>query len=400
MHNTLQLFREKMVIHFPWIMLVLILIISVTINDKKLITNIYRVLACLPILFLIKVDDFKNLSCNKFNYLFMLLLGYTALTLGWNISDNTDNLAARLVTTFLFFYLIYLIVIYNPKKLFSIEKLYILSGFLFLIMVPFYNEIQNLLKVGGMTHSAFTHHSPLGWLLGTVTLICFYNYFFSDNKKNKYVYLSTTCLFLIATFINQSRGGILVATGGMVGIFFIGLNNKNMKKVLSLFIAALISISVLFVLFEPFFMKLIARADAGRFVIYQNAWQAINESWLYFIFGHGASANPANYIGTFKAVNYHNLYLDTWFHSGLIGVTLLVLCVSYRLFSVIRKKTKHNVWDAVLLGIIIGTMTDGGRFYTYPGPLLLCLITPLLLSNFYEQAMKNVQQKQSTLQAA
>ena len=359
----------------PWLLIVLLFVSTFLLPDKKMVTNIYRVLVCIPVLFMVNLQDCKVFFKNKQFLLLSVLLLYTALTLLWSPPDKITNILGRLITTMLLVYLFFCLRRYDSSRLKKMPALYLVAGTISIVMIL--SNWEGLIAIDRWTlpYGVLDHHAPLSWFMAVCFIISIYSYF--DSATHKVIYLVMSLLFSVLVFLSQSRGGILMLLLGLL----ICLYHFNRYKVIKVSLALLIVFLVVSSFFGfDYVLELFARADAGRFVIYENAWHGISLRWFDFVFGHGAGSDTSNMIGSFEADHYHNLYLNTWYLTGLIGLILTLLVMFWRVIFILGKGGNYCLWDVIVVSMLVSFMFDGSRIYAYPSAMMFCFLIPLTLA--------------------
>lgn len=132
--------------------------------------------------------------------------------------------------------------------------------------------------------------------------------------------------------------------------------------------------------------ELVLRGDTGRFAIYSAVWCRMQDAF-YFTFGHGLFATealPEDEAGS-MAFHAHSMYVATFYHGGVVGLTFLLSVLFIGLQRAWRcfKWQRDPVWLALLLFGIVGLMFDGSmplRMMTVTRIEPLILIFPLAMA--------------------
>jgi len=132
---------------------------------------------------------------------------------------------------------------------------------------------------------------------------------------------------------------------------------------------------------------LVLRGDTGRFAIYSAVWCRMQDAFS-FTFGHGLFATealPEDEAGS-MAFHAHSMYVATFYHGGVLGLTFLFALLviglerAWRCFAVQR----DPVWLVLLLFGIVGLMFDGSmplRLMTVTRIEPLIVIFPLAMAS-------------------
>ena len=365
----------------PWFLLCTLFLSAAIIDNQKLVTNIFRVVVCIPIFFMLKIDDVKIFVGNRFFQLLIVLFIYTAISLFWSQSDKTVNILGRLLTTVILVYLIFLVYQYRPDNFQKFGELYLLAGLISIIAIlTHWDGIQSLDR-WSISYGVFNHHAPLAWYMATCALIALHASIQSDQNRQLKALLFFG--FFVMVLLSQSRGGLVVLLFGIFFIlFFCGCKKKyfSIRFLSGCMLTVVATVLILHFVDSDYFKDLLERADAGRFYIYENAYNKITSNWFVFFFGHGAASLSDNMIGRFQADHYHNLYLNTWYFTGLLGLLLTLILLLWNFFILPIKGRIWSVWDAIVAAMLIGFLFDGSRIYGYPSAMMFCFIIPLVLS--------------------
>lgn len=169
----------------------------------------------------------------------------------------------------------------------------------------------------------------------TAYLMCFMlpfvYYFFSIQKRvlHKIFFLSLIGLTVLSVALSGSRGGIIV-----LGIVVISMMVLFRDVKMSIVMAAMIPIAIVFLWDNPFFQETISRlsqlsersledASSNRFDIWRNIFRTMISNPLYFLMGTGF--NTATIVG--QGSNAHNMYLKVALELGVFGLLLFVATI-------------------------------------------------------------------------
>jgi len=156
------------------------------------------------------------------------------------------------------------------------------------------------------------------------------------SQKNS-VLMMCTIFLAICILLTQSRGGTLAL---LIALSVLTLL-KSPKLFISMVFVSLL-VALVYWLFEAAqFEKLFQRGSAGRSKIYQILLERVSGHELL---GLGAAADETIYFSkTFTSGHTHNIYLATYFHLGIIGLSihLAILTVS-AYFALIVFKIKKD----------------------------------------------------------
>ena len=193
--------------------------------------------------------------------------------------------------------------------------------------------------------------------------------------------LSTDRMLVIAAFgvsgililLTQSRGP-LIAFGLTV---LVGLMLLRYYKILicgAIFAAIIMADFYLFnqdgssaLALDGYYEHIISALNrkSHRLEIWQLAWELIQKRPIT---GYGMQAIfPYGYAG----VNPHNLFISTWYYTGVVGFVLLIATTIFALVNLYkyRNQTLGFIGFLMLLNGVIACLTDQGQLMKTPSPL-------------------------------
>lgn len=238
--------------------------------------------------------------------------------------------------------------------------------------------------LGANIYSAFA-------LAGSV-LLCF-----SKSKSDKILSVVALLLTLLIVLLTQSRGA-LIAFGFGVCVLLL-----CKKQYIALLIGGTISASLGFDLWSykfssvailPFdsYYDIILQSlsrRSHRTEIWSLAWDLIQRKpW----FGYGLQANfPYGYAG----VHPHNLFISTWYYTGIFGAVLLVATTIAALINLYKNRHQPLGLAGLLLLAhgIVACLTDQGQLMKSPAPLWFIFWWGVAIAySFNCQKMQKVEQ--------
>lgn len=380
--------KEKVTEKFCWYFLLFLLLISVFIDNGKAVVNFYRVWICIPILLCIRWRDATHFVNDRFVQLFLLLTLWLGISLFWSDSEKLHNMAAKILATLALLYMVFSLVRFQRQKLALAQWVYAFSGLVLIVAI--------YIKWGYIgqyyadnPYGTFVYYNVVAWFLAAAAIVSCSLIF----EERRYARLLAGILFVLLTaavVLFKSRGALLGLLAGSGLLIFWHLWNKfSFKKILFCIFASAGCVYLFYMGWgeqlgvDHYIRGSLQRADAGRFLIYQNAFEAITLSPKTILFGHGIAADPSNVIwDNFTASHWHSIYISTLFFGGITGLFFFLLCVFKRPYEIFIKRAKHNAWDFAVMGIMVTLLFDGNRIYEYPGGMLLAFTLPLFLANF------------------
>ncbi|MET4694130.1 O-antigen ligase family protein [Endozoicomonas lisbonensis] len=389
MLGSIHLIRSKVSEVFCWYFFLFLLFISVFIDNGKAVVNFYRVWVCIPVLLCVRWSDIKGIVNVRFVQYFLALTVWLSLSLLWSDSDKLHNMAAKILATTALLFMIGNLVAHQNIRLIQAEFYYIGSALVLIVMIYLkWGYLGN--DYSGNPLGSFGYYNLVAWFLSAAAIVALSLICNKPRKSTLWLLVAAFIVLLTSVVMFKSRGALLGLLTGCTLLItrlywtvFVSL-----KGILYVLVVST-SIFLLFTLFidtnsmTVYVSDLLSRADAGRFLIYENAYKTITESISTLLFGHGIAADPGNIVWRgMKVAHWHSIYVSTLFFGGLVGLLLFLLCVFKRPYEIYIKKAKPNSWDFVVMGMMVTLMFDGNRIYEYPGGMLLAFTLPLFLANF------------------
>ncbi|MBU4142697.1 O-antigen ligase family protein, partial [Patescibacteria group bacterium] len=174
-------------------------------------------------------------------------------------------------------------------------------------------------------------------------------------KKRRFLWLIISGLLLIVLLFTFSRGGYLGLGAALAVFFMLGWRyfSQPAKKFLAaslvavIFILLLVGWPVLARLASSF--NLAEGSNLGRLAVWQDSWEIIKKN---SIVGVGLGNYPAaiDFSGAYRsAITSHNLYLDIWAETGLLGLLAWLALI----FTAVKEayKARHQN-PVVALGVL------------------------------------------------
>ena len=298
----------------------------------------------------------------KMNFSFGLL-SLMALYICWNIfsvfsSANTSMTLGRITSLVLNYAFIMVCgsCVKTEKELKFLEKAIVLSGWLVLVLMLFYSRVTNEFRVIIVANGQEQDPNELcGFLM--FSIIFYLKNILHYKRPSDCISLIIMMLFV---FLTGSRGGMsAILIAGFSCYLF---ENSAKGKIRNSIFLVLVILIIYMLLMEIMPEELMMRFDldytsndhgAGRF----NIWRIIIEQYAEFDFskkfcGIGAATTrlytPTRHVA-------HNLWIETLFELGIIGLTLLVLL--YFAFARRACIIKSKMYLFVLIGFFIMTLT-------------------------------------------
>jgi len=348
----------------------------VTIDNDKLVINIYRLLICLPILILSRWSDIVCFLKQPFVKRYLLLTTFCLSSLLWSDPGHIKNVFLKLLTITVFLYLIYLVFVYQTSYFYKLDSIYIFLSTTVLSLFILYYFGGNIPAED--TYGVFGNRNEIAWFFAISCVISGYKLI----SEKFDIYLFSIFLITISTvLVIASRASILAV---LVGLLFsiIITPFKPKAKSLLLLLWFICLLTPLHITHDRMTHSLIQRADSGRFEIYSNAFNEITESTMTFFLGHGMATSSRNLLHSDLIIgHWHSIYLNMMYYCGLTGLLLMLYFLFYRFWLLYRNKTTICVWDVVVLSMGVALLFDGNNIYSYPGGVFMSFVLPVFFAN-------------------
>lgn len=240
------------------------------------------------------------------------------------------------------------------------EMLLLLGSVFGLINVlVFYGDSSIFSRLNGI----FVARNPneLGVLFGVMSLLAFCQWLKShDIKQSVHYGLLLACL-LAPLFLSQSRGALLaLLITSLMACYYIGLSKSKM--------ILLAGLSVLCVLILILGLSQTSGFTPDRFgsglrdIIWQEVFsRSVNE---HLLFGIGLEKEGRIIIPDVDVFNHaHNVWLDTFYRTGLVGLTLALIHVFYVLQKFKPSETLTPLYLWLMFGLIASMFDYRGFFW-------------------------------------
>ncbi|MDP0562131.1 MAG: hypothetical protein QS721_07300 [Candidatus Endonucleobacter sp. (ex Gigantidas childressi)] len=368
-------FKQNVSEKYCFAFLFIALISIVTIDNDKLVINIYRLLICLPILTLSRWSDVVCFAKQPFVKRYLLLTIFCLFSLLWSEPGHIKNMFFKILTMTVFLYLIYLVFIYQPSYFRKLDSIYIFLSMTLLSLFILHNLGKDITTED--VYGVFGNKNEIAWFFSISCLIIGHKLIFEKFD----IYLLAVFLISLSTvWVLASRASILAV---LFGLFFslIMVPNRSIVKRLGLLGLGCLLIA-LYISNNNMASSLIERGDSFRFEIYNNAFNKIAESAMTILLGHGIATDSES-LGGYNITfgHWHSIYVSMLYYCGLTGLMLMLYCFFYRFWLLYRKKTIICVWDVVVFAMAIALLFDGNRIYSYPGGVFMSFVLPVFFAN-------------------
>ena len=308
-------------------------------------------------------------------YLFFGLVGWITITGLLSSAPVTEVLKELKPIIYLLFLAAVIFYVSNKKPNFLVHFFYVLlisasiSGFI--LTYEFYqprhwNFLIRLRGSGAISNSIW-----VGAVYGSAALSSIILFLHQKTFAQQSCALLLGVIPLLVMLLSQSRGPMVAF---VIALIYTLVLYRNRRAALMAAVMIILGILVVANFGNLSEQTRIFGGDSYRLGIWSNA---INEISKAPLFGHGIAEDTKNFIDSRTFDHYHNVYLSLAFHSGFIGLALLLALTIYPLIS---HKTIHTttIRPLLLFGMVY-MLFDGNRLFTSPKELWLIFWIPLLL---------------------
>ncbi len=353
-------YREEKVL--SWIGIGLLIFISAFIWMPK--RDGIQAIFALGILFpMLCVLPFRKPEFNNYGgwitWLALIFTGYSTLTSFWAPISKPDFFIIQFVVLSVWLMSIAWYASRREINWFRLQQYLLIMGVLvgLINLILFYQKNDWFARLEG----SFAARNPneIGALFGILTLLAFCQWLRASSKSHNIYYFVLSVALLIPLLASQSRGALLalIATASMAVCYI----RPSKKKLVFLSLSGLIALGLLIYGFSS------AGLTAGRFspglrdVIWQEVFSRSVSEHLWF--GKGMEKFEKIIIPDVDVFDHaHNVWLDTFYHTGLIGLILGLMHVFYVLqkFKPSPVQTTLHLW---LMFSLIAGMFDYRTFF-------------------------------------
>jgi O-antigen ligase len=370
---------------YAWVALLVFFAICFLPANSTGATNLYRLFVVVPMLLCVRPADLAAIWREAPARWFLALCAWLSLSLlwdGWSYKDV--KLLLRELNVLALFYLVFLIGALHRQRMGLLLDALVVLGVLGAALIV--NDWPELREQGWNYHAAsargiFKHHVLVGWALASVTLIALYRCLTAPGALAAALHgIATLGIAMLVLWV-QARGAYLVLAGG--GLLIL-LRWRGRRAAALAAAGAALGLAVGLALHDRLAEladHLLARGTSGRPEIWQQGWRHLQDGGWQPWWGRGLSADAATQVAGETVAHYHNLLLNQWFYSGLIGV---VLYLGW-LVSLLRRALSNprlQLWGIWVAAMQLGFITDGDRLFVNPSAMLLAFLLPAFLLGF------------------
>jgi hypothetical protein len=293
-----------------------------------------------------------------------LLIFYTVLNLlsmffsnRWSVSVSAFSSLALNIGILIFISLFN----YNEKEILFLRKTLVFSGFIIITLFIFSGKSN---EIGRKSIELLNSDQNSNYINGYL-LFSQANSFNEFLKKKSKWQLFIYVLFLTASFMTGSRGGILADCIILVSlVIFNKIVGKGMRKKMLGIVTILFFITIFilsFFYFTPDIIKnrltlsyITEDQGGGRFLI----WESMIDAYRKFslprkLFGVGIGTSMYYAYNGFYAA--HNAFLAILLDIGIVGVLIYISILS--MFLKFARKVNDYAAESCLIGFIVMSMT-------------------------------------------
>jgi O-antigen ligase len=263
----------------------------------------------------------------------------------------------------------------------------LLSGCFFglINILAFYGENSFFSRLNGL----FVARNPneLGVLFGILSLLAFCQWLRSNSLKQSAHYGLLLMCLLVPLFLSQSRGALLaLLITSLMACFYIGMSKQKIGILVGL---AILSALVLIINWSEVMALAPDRFGSGfRDIIWQEVFfRSVNE---HLLLGIGLEKEGRIIIPDVDVFNHaHNVWLDTFYRTGLIGLILALVHVFYVLQKFKSSEILTPLYLWLMFGLIASMFDYRGFFWEIDFKWFLFWIPVGLISAMQIQEKNN-----------
>ncbi len=370
---------------YAWLALLLCFAICFLPANSTGATNLYRLFVVVPMLLCFRPADLPAIWRVAPARWFLLLCAWCCLTLLWDGWDHKDfKLLLRALNVLALWYLVFLIGDLHRHRMALLLDALVSLGVAGAILIVY--DWPGLGEPDWNYHAAsargvFNHHVFVGWAMASVALVALYRCLTAPGRLTAILHGGATLSLALLVFWVQARSAYLVLAGGGLWVL---LCCRGRRATLVLITGGALGAALVLAypkLLTELIGHLFARGTSSRPEIWQVGWQHMRDGGWPLWLGHGLSAEAAVDIPSETAAHYHNLLLNQWFYSGLVGVALYLGWIA----SLLRRALNDprlQLWGAWVAAMQLGFITDGDRLFVNPSATLLAFLLPAFLLGF------------------
>lgn len=179
----------------------------------------------------------------------------------------------------------------------------------------------------------FSGYNMVSASYSMLTLFVFLGQYFSTNRKGTKILALSLVFFCLLSIILAQKRGIFIATFiAIIFVFWIEvLHKQSLNKQIAFFVSLSVIVLIIYAFLQnsesgALFLSRFNNSDdfsTGRVDIYSSLLKNWHE---YFFVGNGAAATKTVY-----SINAHNIYIQIFYETGIIGLILYIFWFSSNL---------------------------------------------------------------------
>lgn len=315
----------------------------------------------------------------KTTYLIILMFMFWSwLTLVWSVDFSRSVSQLTTLSSLIIITIMGLLRDFNQKEITFLKYCMIIPASLIVAyLAP--NKAVSYSRATLQSSAGSADHNSLAANILFPLIICVNGIKYEQKKWVKIINVICAISMVISLLLIASRGSILAAVGAFIVYFYyerkdegMQINYRNLIKRLAVaFIVIGIGYYILNTIDLPALSRLkwdqlFANSGYGRTNLWAAAWRALWDSILRVIFGYGyGTETSVTFKYTGRLAGIHNVYLEHWATTGIIGLTILLsLFVKTTIYA---RKNKDNLSVALMIALMIicfplGFLTNKGAW--------------------------------------
>ena len=355
---TNRQYREEKVLNWISVGLLFFITAFIWVPKRDGLQAIFALGFLLPLLCVLpfRKPEFKNYG-GWMTYLALIFTAYSVLTSLWAPENKVDFFLIQWIVLAVWLMGINWLAHSREINWNKIQELLLLMGALIglINILIFYGQYP----INGRLEGFFMARNPneVGALFGVLTLLAFCQWLNASDTRKIFHYSLLWVMLSVPLLLSQSRGSMLaLIITGLMAIFYIRPSPKKIYILMGLIVSGLVMLVLNWQLLTD------DRIAIGfRDVIWQEVFsRSVHE---HFWFGLGMEKFEKIIIPDVDVFDHaHNVWLDTFYHTGLVGLILGLLHVFY----VLQKFKPSSAQIALYLWLmfsLIAAMFDYRTFF-------------------------------------
>jgi len=343
--------------------------------------TLYYLLVVTPVLLTI-ITQIKRYDFNLLFILAFSLIVYYAASVLWSDMLSSDTVFRQVKKVILLLSLFFS-VSYVGKQFSDYDNKILHVILFFATSLALYNIYDLITTVGISSRiggwGVLDNANTAAEVFGVLFLFAFMQFLKSDQKPKILIYLLISTIIFIEMILNKSRGQQLALFVGILLVIYFS-PRQNLKRLIPILLLGVVSLG--FILYSTDIIETIFNRNL-RFDCRTAIWQELMTTAMQSpIFGRGAGASPGYevYCSNQTSLYYHahSVYMNTFLHTGLVGVVLGLSLTGYAVIKAFNSTNKNDVfWGIVIIYGFIALLPNGDSLVPRPNEVWMLFWIPV-----------------------